>query len=981
MTLRSRWFGILALMLIPVSATPLGLGDITLNSHLNERLDAEIPVSVSGPEELQTLKVTVASADVFERFGVERLDFMEDLRFTVESRPGGQAIVRVRSAQPVVEPFLTFLIEARSSGGRLLREYTVLLDPPMFLPEPEVAEPAPAPPIQPAPSAGVISRPEAQQARPAPRPDRAVTAPASTYGPVRRAETLWGIAEQVRPDGSVSMNQVMVSLYLANPDAFDGNINRLRAGARLRVPDFTEMTRLSRAEAAAEVRRHNTEWRGGRVARGGPAAAEPAPAPAAAPREEAEKPSRLELVPPARETEAAPGPGAVGETPAEAGYRAEQEALNEELLAAVQSLRRELEETRQLIGIKDGEIASLQERLAGLEDQGVPVAPAPTEGAAGPAEPETPAAQPEAAAPQESAAPAPAPATEPVQPKAQLASEEEGGIFSSLWTWLLIIVVALLGAAVAWKRRQGGETEDYRSWAADEGIEPEPATAAAGAGVAGMATAGTAGALAEGAGAPRSDEPIFAEEPEPEPEPKPAAEPETPVSEPATGKAVGESADDTGEYAYPFEDTIAGATGINLEQSDPLAEADFHMAYGLYDQAAELIQKAIDREPDRTDLRMKLLDILFVWGKQDEFLSEAQNLKGRLGDEESSDWDRVAIMGRQICPDEALFETGGQDEADTADSDVDFELGEDTRTSGEADSIDFDLGATGEMPAIEMEEDETVTGPDATAELEIEDLGLDIDLPEEELPRAPEETGATVAMESVEEPEEETGKTEVLEPAADTEEPAEETGMTEILEGRETAGPGEEETGLTEVLDRVDEAADDQTAVVRARDLDLVDLDSDAETKEMPALSEAAPSGDDTAEVEALDEDDLNLDDLTRSFEEDDLDKTAEIPVAGQGPEGESLIEEIFGEEDEEAEAAAIGDIPTDAGDLESTRELPQPKPSDVTLSEVGTKLDLARAYLDMGDPDGARSILEEVVEEGDDAQQKEARELLDGLS
>jgi pilus assembly protein FimV len=183
------------------------------------------------------------------------------------------------------------------------------------------------------------------------------------------------------------------------------------------------------------------------------------------------------------------------------------------------------------------------------------------------------------------------------------------------------------------------------------------------------------------------------------------------------------------------------------------------------------------------------------------------------------------------------------------------------------------------------------------------------------------------------------------------------------------------------VLDRVDEAADDQTAVVRARDLDLVDLDSDAETKEMPALSEAAPSGDDTAEVEALDEDDLNLDDLTRSFEEDDLDKTAEIPVAGQGPEGESLIEEIFGEEDEEAESAAIGDIPTDAGDLESTRELPQPKPSDVTLSEVGTKLDLARAYLDMGDPDGARSILEEVVEEGDDAQQKEARELLDGLS
>ena len=132
MTRRSRWFGILALLLIPASATPLGLGDIKLNSYLNERLDAEISVSVSGPEELQSLKVAVASRDVFERFGIDRLDLLDDLRFKVESQPGGRAVVRVTSSQPVVEPFLTFLIEARSSGGRLLREYTVLLDPPLF---------------------------------------------------------------------------------------------------------------------------------------------------------------------------------------------------------------------------------------------------------------------------------------------------------------------------------------------------------------------------------------------------------------------------------------------------------------------------------------------------------------------------------------------------------------------------------------------------------------------------------------------------------------------------------------------------------------------------------------------------------------------------------------------------------------------------------------------------------------------------------
>ncbi len=954
MTLRSRWFGILALLLIPASATPLGLGDIKLNSYLNERLDAEIAVSVSGPEELRSLKVAVASRDVFERFGIDRLDMLDDLRFTVESGPGGQAVVRVRSSEPVVEPFLTFLVEARSSGGRLLREYTVLLDPPMFLPEPEAVEPAPAAPIQPAPSAGVISRPEAQPTR---RPAAPVSAP-TTYGPVRRAETLWGIAQQVRPDSSVSMNQVMVSLFEANPDAFDGNINRLRAGARLTVPDFSTMTRLSRAEAAAEVRRQNDEWRG---APRKPAA----PTPAVAAREPAQEPSRLELVPPASETEAAPAAGAAAGAPVEAEYRAEQEALNEELLAAVQSLRRELEETRQLIGIKDGEIAALQERLAGLEEQGAPApaAEAPVPGAEAPAE--------------EKPAVVPAEPPAPAQPTAQLTREEdEGGIFSSFWTWLVIVVVALLGGAIAWRRRQQSEPEEaYSSWASEDRPGTDTMAAVAGAGTAGVAAVAATRSLPE---EEEFEEPV-AVEPEPEPElfPEPEAESPTPA-EPAAKPSI----EDTGEYAYPFEDTIAGATGINLEQSDPLAEADFHMAYGLYDQAAELVQKAIDREPDRSDLRMKLLDILFVWGKQDEFLSAAQELRGLIGDTESSDWDRAVIMGRQICPDADLFEGAGETgEAEAASSDVDFDLGEQTRAAGEPDSVDFDLSATGEMPAMEEEQDAAVSGPDATAELEIEDLGLDIDLPDEESFRDTGETGATVAMDTSPELPEESGVTEVLERGGEPEEAPEDAGKTEIMaSGGEELGEAEE-TGLTEVLERAADAADDQTAVVRGQDLDLVDLDADAETKEMPALREPAPSSpEDTAEVESLREEDLDLDDLTSSFD-DDLDKTAEIPIAGQGPEGETLIEEIFGDEDEETKVAPIGDIPTDAGDLESTRELPQPKPSDVTLSEVGTKLDLARAYMDMGDPDGARSILEEVVEEGDDSQKEEARQLLEGLS
>jgi len=367
---------------------------------------------------------------------------------------------------------------------------------------------------------------------------------------------------------------------------------------------------------------------------------------------------------------------------------------------------------------------------------------------------------------------------------------------------------------------------------------------------------------------------------------------------------------------------------------------------------------------------MKLLDILFVWGKQDEFLEEATALHARIGGGGSSDWDRVAIMGRQICPDADLFEVaeseGGPAEAASADDDggeLDFDLGPETARKGEADSIDFDLGSTGELPAARVEEEPPA--PDATAELDIEDLGLDLDLPIDDTRRAVGES----------EDEEATGPTEVLErgPGQD-----EDTGLTEVME---TEGAGiPEETGLTEVLERVDKAADDQTAVVRAEDLDIADLETEGETKELPALkADTVTADDDTTEVEALSEEDLDLDDLTSSFD-DDLDKTAEIPIAGQGPDGETLIEEIFGD-DEETKIAPMPGILGGAEDVEQTREMPEVKPSDVTLSEVGTKLDLARAYMDMGDPDGARSILEEVMEEGDEAQKGEASQLLEGLN
>ena len=269
--------------------------------------------------------------------------------------------------------------------------------------------------------------------------------------------------------------------------------------------------------------------------------------------------------------------------------------------------------------------------------------------------------------------------------------------------WIVIVVVALLGAAVYWRQRHEQAGEAYESWASvDQEGRPVATAAAAAAPAADIV-------VDEPAIAEAAEEAAETEELQPEEPAVDIAEITAPATEPLATEG-------TGEYAYPFEDTIAGATGINLDQSDPLAEADFHMAYGLYDQAADLVEKAIERDPDRIDLRTKLLDILFVWGQQDAFLEEATALQAKIGGAESAEWERIAIMGRQICPDAVIFGQEVEGElAAASGGDVDFDLGGGQAEPAEAEGLDFDLGDTGEMPGIEIEVAEESIAPDSTA--------------------------------------------------------------------------------------------------------------------------------------------------------------------------------------------------------------------------------------------------------------------------
>src|SRR5437763_10062427 len=132
------------------------------------------------------------------------------------------------------------------------------------------------------------------------------------------------------------------------------------------------------------------------------------------------------------------------------------------------------------------------------------------------------------------------------------------------------------------------------------------------------------------------------------------------------------------------DETISSETAINLDQGDPLAEADFHMAYGLYDQAADLLRIAIAREPARRDLRLKLLEVFFVWGNKDQFLQAARELADTRSEAAPGEWEKILIMGKQLAPDDPLFSGAGAVSGATAGG-VDLDL------EGGQSRVDFDL--------------------------------------------------------------------------------------------------------------------------------------------------------------------------------------------------------------------------------------------------------------------------------------------------
>ncbi len=1054
---RARW-SIAPLLAAPTGAWALGLGQIELQSALNQPFRAEIELSAT-PEELQGLRVLLADTDTFARRGLDRPFFLNSLEFRVVAGRNGRNVVQITSRESIAEPFLTLLVEATWPRGRNVREYTVLLDPPVLLPGP-----ATQPAVRPAEtrtnsgaSGGAIDRPAAPRPEPAPpaatppaeRPAPAIREPApnvsstapsaprspasatgGVYGPVQRAETLWAIADRLRPEG-VSINQMMIAIFQQNPEAFGGNINVLRAGTRLRLPESADFDTLATTVANAEVQRHTDEWQN-RVAAGGqlrllpPSETETARTPPPAP-------APVERAPPApTPAEAPPAPAAGG-------------------VAAAGDDSRPLEVSNPALqGLQEAAAAA-----AAADPAAVPEAEVADPGVEVESQPlfvdEAEPAPEQAAEPPPVPAPAPAPVARAPEPS--LLAQAIGWLASPL-LWIGLGVAALLLTALWFVRRRKHETEDVTGrWEALQSeIDDDQATRDA----------------TERLRRRAPEQTIVVEEQHAEQIRPAAVEPEQPAARRGASRP---------QKTPAMDDTLSSQTVINLDQADAVAEADFHIAYGLYDQAAELVQKALEATPDRRDLKLKLIEVYFMWGNKDAFLKAAQSLHADLGDGGDADWSKVVIMGKQICPDERLFTEatagGGRVDVDLEAGDSPLDLAfDDTSASSDVDAasggLDFDLEASDRRPAVkpaakraahrddeldigartaagleaalfeptEQDDDAGLTTPDVGADsLEVTQESPTIDRPH----HADWATvdGATAQYPSAEAPTVETPTIESRGPKSSStiksktlaiprrgesptvEQPALGSATSEFtaeidlddlgldvtdIEGLPgdlgdlpMAASGESDTrsqpalrdddgllsatGVTQVLhsDEDDDATAGNTSVLEDRDATMLapgfgDATSTLTgTEVLEGRHDADGEAGNTSLVRSLrrkDEGvDLDLADLTAALHGSD---TVEQPRAT------SFSRDVFGGGETPLDIDIGNDAVHGDDDPTGTEEAaldPQ------TMTEVGTKLDLARAYIDMGDPEGARSILEEVLDEGDSSQRREAQGLIDVLS
>ena len=582
----------------PGHALALGLGKLTVESALGQPLSARIELTSATKDDLDSLRAKIADPALYRQNNLTYQGTLARARVSLEN-VGGQPYLKVTSPVSVQEPFLDLLVELDWASGRVVREYTFLLDPP-GLPAPTGSAETVSPPR--------ASTPARTNAAPAARAPVAASAGVAaqaggggdTYT-VKRGDTLQRIATQYKP-ADVTLEQMLAAFFRGNQSAFDGeNMNRLRAGAILTIPSAADAQTTPADTATKIVRMQASDWRayrdrvaaaapaatggGAREASGRIGAAVEDQTPAAAPGSDKLRVSR----------EAGTGKGGAA---AENAIARDQQLKDAQ--ARIAALEKTIADMQRAVELKNQTLAQLQAQADTAQGKAPAAAataaagaPAAASGAPAPATP--PAAETKPAAP--------APAAKAPPPKAAPAPKAEppgffADLFSSTPNWALgagaLAILGGIAAIIAARRRKGTKFEDSIISGTD--IKTNTVFGSTGGGVV-----------------------------------------------------------NTGDNSLASDFSREGLGNIDTDEVDPIAEAEVYLAYGRDAQAEEILKDALKKDPQRQEIYLKLLEIHSQHNKPQAFETVASELFA-VSHGQGDVWHKAVTLGRQLDPVNPMFQ-------------------------------------------------------------------------------------------------------------------------------------------------------------------------------------------------------------------------------------------------------------------------------------------------------------------------------------
>ncbi len=987
---------------VPLAAHAAGLGKLVVFSALGQPLRAEIDVTATR-EELADMKAQLASPETFKQAGLDYATTLLGIRFALDKRPNGQAVIKLSSERPINDPFVDMLLELNWSSGRLVREYTFLLDPPEFAAKA-------ASPVTPAATGGEpAGRPGASQIDSevrakalssvrTPETVKKTDAPAAAATgehQVKRGETLHRIASGAKPEG-VSLDQMLVALFRANPEAFEANnMNRLKAGKILSLPEKSAIESVAPGEARKIVLAQSSDWNAYRRKLAGAAARTEAVDDSGRQdaggkitakvddKEEAAAASRDQLKVSKTEPVGKAGGAAKGSA-SEENAIAREKALKEANERAA-LLEKNVADLQKLLELKNQNLAELQKQAAATPKPAAaesaaetkpegkpasasaaavpapaPVAEAPAVAAAPVAEEKPveapPQAQPSEAKPAEEPKPAEKPKVAPPPPPPPA---EEPGFFEELLGNPMALaggggILALLAAYFVARRRRSNATQAEQDLSST--LTP-PST--------------TAGLSANS---------VFR----------------------STG---GQSVDTSSQTPAQTDFSQAGPGSIDTDEVDPVAEADVYMAYGRDAQAEEILLEARQKDPKRLAIHLKLLEIYA--GRKDlkQFETLATDLYGETSGA-GPDWEKAAAMGRQLDPENPMYRDASQGhaaEAELSRGKAGDEIQEETQVSSEPapmmpplaeetaelTTLDFDLSVDESKPQdTSLPSSKGVATPATPHEAAAPSaIAPDFKLPEISAAAVSKADSLKETLVNVDAPDLD------FDLGVKSEADDEKTNPQGINIGAlpdldfNLGGPATVDSAKPQP-ETQDSRADDvqfdvnlteSTFLGRTEsgsgtdanpfDMSSIDLDLSAPEPGLPAqpsapVAESRPSVEETVLVSPYE-----TAQVTTAVNPDFATEQMETLVV---PSGFSAGADIAAGSDFASSQAETVVNPT----FESSSDL-MPELDINASEEVATKLDLAKAYEEMGDLEGARELLQEVLREGDATQREAAQNLL----